>query len=135
MVSEDQPVWSASDLAEKTSFSLPTTSKILKQLTKSGILVARRGASGGYCLNRPASAITIATIVEAMDGPIALTDCAENGDHSCTVEKICPMSGNWDRINRAVRRALDEVSLADMAMPQSKRMTSHMDLGMHAASE
>lgn len=121
MVSEDQAVWSASGLAEKTGLSLPTTSKILKQLNKSGIIGAQRGASGGYKLNQPAPDITIATIVEAMDGPIALTSCAEGGEQNCNVEKTCPMSGNWNKINRAVRRALDEVSLADMAIPQPRK--------------
>jgi FeS assembly SUF system regulator len=136
MVSEEQAVWAASDLAEKTGLSMATTSKILKQLTKSGILGAQRGAAGGYRLNQAASIITIAAIVEAMDGPIALTDCAEGGSHTCNVEKMCPMSGNWDRINRAVRRALDEVSLADMAIPHHKRPAPlDLDPVLHAASQ
>lgn len=134
MVSEDQGVWSASDLAEKTHLSLPTTSKILKKLTKSGIISAQRGASGGYHLNMSAAAITVASIIEAMDGPIALTDCAEGGDHSCKVERTCPMSGNWDKINRAVKRALEEVSLASMAIPKS-RQAAAVDHLLHVASE
>jgi FeS assembly SUF system regulator len=134
MISEGKEVWSASDLAEKTALSVPTTSKILKQLTKSGIISAQRGATGGYHLNRKASSISIAAVVEAMDGPIALTDCAEGGDHSCRVEQTCPMSGNWDKINRAVRRALEEVSLADMAVPQHKRVTTP-DMQPHAVHE
>lgn len=136
MVSKDQAVWAASDLAEKTHLSLPTTSKILKQLTKSGILGAQRGASGGYRLNKAPASISIATIVEAMDGPIALTNCAEGGDHSCRVENTCPMNGNWNKINRAVRRALDEVSLADMAIPNSQQFVpASNNAVLHAASE
>jgi FeS assembly SUF system regulator len=133
MVSEEQALWSAADLAEKTYLSLPTTSKILKKLTKSGIIGAQRGASGGYRLNMPASSITVASIIEAMDGPIALTSCAEGGDHSCRVEKTCPMNGSWDKINRAIRHALLEVSLADMATPQSQAASS-TDKLMHVAS-
>jgi FeS assembly SUF system regulator len=121
-------------LAEKTALSVPTTSKILKQLTKSGIISAQRGATGGYHLNRDASSISIAAVIEAMDGPIAITDCAEGGDHSCKVERTCPMSGNWDKINRAVRRALEEVSLADMAVPQ-QRAAAPADNLLQAASE
>jgi FeS assembly SUF system regulator len=114
MVREDTGVWAASDIAGKTGLPLPTVSKILKQLAKSDIIQAQRGASGGYRLARPAASITVAAIVEAMDGPIALTECTESGDHSCSVEPICPMRGNWDKVNRAVREALATVSLADM---------------------
>ncbi|MFY9287228.1 MAG: SUF system Fe-S cluster assembly regulator [Alphaproteobacteria bacterium] len=115
MVREEKAIWAAPDLAEKTNISPPTVSKILKQLTKSGIISAQRGATGGYRLAMAPTEITIATIIEAMDGPIALTECAGEGEHSCTVERLCPMSGNWDRVNRAVKNALGTVSLADMA--------------------
>jgi FeS assembly SUF system regulator len=115
MVSEDGRVWAAPDLADKTGLPVPTVSKILKQLTKSEIVTAQRGASGGYRLARPSPAISVADIVEAMDGPIALTDCSDGSDHSCRVESVCPMSGGWNKINQAVRRALEDVSLADMA--------------------
>lgn len=114
MVSEGKDVWAATDLAEKSGVPLPTVSKILKQLSKTSIVQARRGASGGYALARPAEDISIAAIIEAMDGPIALTDCAEGGDQDCRIQKICPMSGNWNKVNTAVRAALETVSLADM---------------------
>jgi FeS assembly SUF system regulator len=107
-------IWAASDLSERTGLPLPTTSKVLKQLAKSGIVRTKRGATGGYRLVKPAAAVTIAAIVEAMDGPIALTECTDTGDHSCGVEAICPMSGHWNRVNRAIKRALEDVSLADM---------------------
>jgi FeS assembly SUF system regulator len=107
-------VWAASDLSERTGLPLPTTSKILKQLAKSGIVQTKRGAAGGYRLAKPAAAVTVAAIVEAMDGPIALTECTDTGDHTCGVESICPMSGHWNRVNRAIKRALEDVSLADM---------------------
>ena len=134
MVSEGQELYAATELAEKSGLSLATTSKILKQLTKSGITRAQRGASGGYLLNKAAADITIASVIEAMDGPIALTNCAGEGEHSCKVEQTCPMSGNWDKINQTVRRALEEVSLADMAVPQSQK-TVPVDAVLHAASE
>lgn len=85
MVSEGKGLWAASDLAEKAGVPLPTVSKILKQLSKGGIVVAQRGATGGYHLVRPATDISIAAIIEAMDGPIALTDCAEGGDQDCRI--------------------------------------------------
>ena len=119
MVSEDKGVWAASDLAEKTGLPSPTVAKVLKQLAKSDIIAAQRGASGGYRLALPAASISVATIVEAMDGPIALTECSDGGDHSCGVEKICPMNGHGNKLRRAVRQALETVSLADMVVPPS----------------
>ena len=114
MVSEGKGLWAASDLATKAGVPLPTVSKILKQLAKTGIVIAQRGATGGYHLARPARDISVAAIIEAMDGPIALTDCAEGGDQDCRIQTICPMSGNWNKVNQAVRTALETVSLADM---------------------
>ena len=117
MVSGREGVWAASDLAEKTGLPMPTVSKVLKQLAKAGVVETKRGASGGYRLAREASAISVAMIVEAMDGPIALTECADGGNHHCSVEPICPMNGHWNKISYAVRQALAAVSLADMVMP------------------
>jgi FeS assembly SUF system regulator len=114
MVRGEAGNWSASDLAEITRLPLPTVSKILKHLAKSGIIQAQRGANGGYRLAGTAQSISLTTIVEAMDGPIALTECTESGDHNCYVEKICSMRGRWDKANRAVRSALATVTLADM---------------------
>src|SRR5580692_10749980 len=88
MVSDSARVWAASDLAEKAGLPPPTVSKVLKQLSKSGLVLAQRGAAGGYRLTRPPNTISVAAIVEAMDGPIALTQCAEGGDHTCHVEPI-----------------------------------------------
>src|SRR5581483_9187380 len=114
MVRGDAGNWSASDLAETTGLPLPTVSKILKQLAKSDIIQAQRGANGGYRLARPPESISVTAIVEAMDGPIALTECTESGDHNCNVEMICSMRGRWDKVNRAIRAALTAVTLADM---------------------
>ncbi|MFM2041991.1 MAG: hypothetical protein RLY86_567 [Pseudomonadota bacterium] len=110
-------VFTAAALADRTAAPVPTVQKVLKLLAKDGIVLSTRGATGGYSLARPADRITVAEIITAIDGPIALTDCVEGADTSCGVERLCPMRGNWDRVNRAVRTALDGVSLADMAMP------------------
>lgn len=115
MVRESKSVWAASDLAERTGLPLPTVAKIMKRLTKSGIITARRGALGGYSLAKTAHTLSIAAIIEAIDGPIAITDCTEGGNHSCRVEPICPMSAGWNMVNRAIRQAMEGVSLADMA--------------------
>jgi FeS assembly SUF system regulator len=128
MVNDGDTVFSASDLAEKTGLSLPTVSKILKHLTKSEIVAASRGAAGGYRLTRPAPAISVASIIEAMDGPIAITDCADNGETDCKIEPLCPMSGNWNKVNQAIRQALENVSLAEMAVPSSPKQHSEEPL-------
>jgi FeS assembly SUF system regulator len=119
MVGGGERLWTTAGLAERTGLSMPTVSKILKQLTKAGILGAQRGATGGYRLARDAHAVSVAAIVEAMDGPIALTECSDGGDHSCGVEPICPMNGHWNKVSRAVKGALETVSLADMVRPPS----------------
>ncbi len=78
------------------------------------MITAHRGAAGGYKLMRPATEISVASIIEAMDGPIAITDCAEGGDQDCRIQTLCPMSGGWNKVNHAVRGALETVTLADM---------------------
>ena len=115
-------LWAASDIAETSGLPMPTVAKVLKTLAKSGIIVAHRGASGGYKLARPASKISVAEIIEAMDGPIAITDCSEGSQHSeCKIESICPMSDGWNKVNRAMRKALEDVSLAEMNAPPAPR--------------
>jgi FeS assembly SUF system regulator len=109
-------LWAAADLAEKSGLQLPTVAKILKMLAKSGLISAHRGASGGYRLARAAADISVAEIIEAMDGPIAITDCTTGSAHSgCNIESICPMSDGWNKVNRAVRKALEDVSLDEMS--------------------
>ena len=107
----------AHDLARVTGLPQPTVAKILKQLAHHGLLVSHRGASGGYSLARPATAVTIADIVAALDGPIALTQCMGAQEEHCGIQAMCPTHPNWRRINDAVTRALSEVTLAEMAIP------------------
>jgi len=108
-------LWAASDLAEQSGLPAPTVAKILKLLAKNGVITAHRGATGGYKLSRPISDISIAAIIEAMDGPIAITDCSTGSVHqACNIESICPMSEGWNKVNRAVKQALENMSLAEM---------------------
>ncbi len=103
------------ELAERTRIAQPMAGKILKALTREGLLLSQRGAKGGYRLVRQPALITVAEIIEALDGPIALTTCIEGGTSECGIEAICPARSNWHRINAAIRDALDGISLADMA--------------------
>ncbi len=118
---KDGNVWAASGLAEKSGLPLPTVAKVLKLLAKSNLISAQRGAAGGYRLARPSSQISVAEIIEAMDGPIAITDCSHGSAHeNCKIHHLCPMSSGWNKVNAAVRDALKDVSLAEMFdMPSS----------------
>jgi FeS assembly SUF system regulator len=106
----------ATDLAEASGVAVPTVSKILKALTKSQILKSTRGAKGGYALSRPPEQTSVAAVIHALEGPIALTEC--EGEHGgCRQSESCHARANWDVINRAIRSALESVTLADMARP------------------
>ena len=104
---------SASALAEETGLPVPTAQKIISKLSAAGLLRSTRGAGGGLQLARPAAAISMADIVEAIEGPIALVSCIDTGD--CAVEHECSVKPHWPVVNAAVRRALADVSLARIA--------------------
>lgn len=106
----------AYDLAATTGLPAPTVSKLLAALAKAGILSSVRGAKGGYRLARSADQISAADIVTAVDGPIALTICLEEGSSGlCEVESLCPTRRGWHRLNDAIRAALASVSLSELA--------------------
>jgi FeS assembly SUF system regulator len=104
----------ASALAEQTRLALPTVSKLLKQLQRAGLVASTRGLRGGYQLARPATQITAAGILDALEGPVAITDCA-SGRGQCDIERTCHVGHAWQRLNLSIRRALDEVTLAQLA--------------------
>jgi FeS assembly SUF system regulator len=110
-------VTTAPDLAAATGLPLPTVSKLLKKLAKTRLLQSHRGVRGGYSLSCALAQITVAEFIEALDGPVALTACVDGAEDACNVESLCPVRGGWDRVNRAIRTALEEVSLADLCMP------------------
>jgi FeS assembly SUF system regulator len=105
----------ATEIATESHIPQPMASKILKALVRSGLLVSHRGAKGGYGLARAAGAITVADVIKALDGPIALTACIEDGPGECDIEWVCPARANWQRINDAIRHALDGITMAEMA--------------------
>ncbi len=105
------------EVSDRTGIPRPTVSKVMKDLARGGLLASKRGAQGGFCLAREPARITLAEIIEAVEGPIALTECNSEADNSCDFAGACPVEENWLRINQVVRRALDGISLADMARP------------------
>jgi len=106
-------VSSANDVAAATGLAAPTVSKLLKLLSKAGLVVSTRGARGGYRLARQPADISAAEVIDALEGPVSITDCSAD-DKSCDFESTCNVGGAWQRINIAIRRALDDVSLEDL---------------------
>jgi FeS assembly SUF system regulator len=105
----------ATEIAAQTHLPLPMASKILKGLVHAGLMVSHRGAKGGYGLARAGSDITVADVIVALEGPIALTACIEHGPGECDLEPLCPARANWRRINDAIREALEGITLLEMA--------------------
>ena len=110
-------VHTASQAAVATQLPTPTVAKVLARLCRGGLLTSIRGVKGGYRLARPAAEISVGAIVSALDGPIALTQCIKLGPGRCEVEAVCPSRVGLLHINVAVHKALDDVSLADIAAP------------------
>ena len=114
LASEPQRVQTAASLAGQTRIAPPTVSKLLKQLQRAGLVISTRGLHGGYQLARPAAQISAAAILDALEGPVALTDCSA-GHGQCDIEERCRVGRVWQRLNLAIRRALYEVTLAQLA--------------------
>jgi FeS assembly SUF system regulator len=106
---------SAGRLAEETGLPAPTVQKLVSRLSAAGLLRSTRGVGGGLKLARPAAAITLADIIEAVEGPIALTACIEEGRHDCTLEDACAVRPHWRAVSAALRGALAQVPLTQLA--------------------
>jgi FeS assembly SUF system regulator len=119
MANAKSEVHAAAELSERGGVALPTASKVLKILTRAGIVRSVRGAHGGYVLTDP-ERVTVASIIHALEGPIALTDCATT-ESSCQQAASCGVRGHWSVINQAIRAALESVTLVDMLRPIPER--------------
>ncbi|HUK66614.1 MAG TPA: SUF system Fe-S cluster assembly regulator [Anaeromyxobacteraceae bacterium] len=104
-------VRTAQELAAGSKVPVPTVSKILKELSKAGIVLSHRGRHGGYCLARPPDQISVAAVVEALEGPVALTECSTLAGE-CSLEPDCLAKGHWGPISRAVQRTLQRLPLS-----------------------
>jgi FeS assembly SUF system regulator len=114
LAEQPEEVRNAAALAERTHIAAPTVSKLLKQLQRAGLVTSTRGLHGGYQLSRPATQISAAAILDALEGPVAVTDCSA-GHGQCGLEATCSVGRVWQRLNLAIRRSLYEVSLAQLA--------------------
>lgn len=116
-------VHNAAELAAETQLPLPTVSKILKLLARADLLESHRGVKGGYSLARDPERISVAEIISALEGPIAVTECIDDTPGECSQEPFCQVRGNWQQINQAIRQALEAISLAHMSQPMPELVT------------
>jgi FeS assembly SUF system regulator len=111
------PLRTARDLAKESKLPLSTVSKLLKELLQSGLLVSHRGIKGGYVLARPTYEISVAEMIAAIEGPMALTECSSEVTGLCNLEPCCPIKSNQQIINQAVRGVLEKITLSDLLHP------------------
>ncbi len=118
-----EEVLSAQALAERCGLEAPTVSKVLKALVRADLVESFRGANGGYRARSAPDRVSIAAVIDAIEGPIAMTECSVH-EGLCTVEASCSARENWQKVSRAVADALERVSLADMSRPASQSVAS-----------
>jgi FeS assembly SUF system regulator len=106
-------VRSAADVSNATGIAPPTVSKLLKLLARADLVSSTRGANGGYQLTRNPSQISAADVIDALEGPVSITECSATDSH-CDFEPVCSVGSAWKRINLSIRHALQDVSLSDL---------------------
>jgi len=115
---EDKPC-PASELAAGTGLALPTVQKVLKKLARGKLVISARGSDGGYRLARLPDEINAAEILDVLEGPLAITECSHDDSH-CELESNCQVGGAWQKISRAIRAAMTEITLADLRSPPAE---------------
>jgi FeS assembly SUF system regulator len=105
----------ATSLAQETGVPLPTAQKLVSRLSSAGLIESTRGTGGGFRLSRPPATITLADIIEAVEGPIALTTCVDTAQHDCALDGSCRVKPHWSVVNNAVRGALAGITLTQLA--------------------
>ncbi len=108
-----------SELALRTKLAEPTISKILKQLSKSGLVTSHRGVYGGYSFDKESDDVSIANIITAIEGQMAVTSCIGHDNGDCSLESNCRVSNNWNIVNDAIYNALNNIKLTDMTLDNS----------------
>ncbi len=130
---EDDDSHNARELAEDTQLPAPVVSKILKSLTRAGLLISQRGSKGGYSLARTPGEISVVEMITALEGPVGITECTIQPG-ACAQESSCQVRDPWQRINSAVRAALERITLADLAKPIDPARSFVSLLGMDAGT-
>jgi len=116
MARQPARVYSAAEVATAIGVTVPTAGKILKTLARENLLQSLRGAHGGYLLSRPPDQISIAQVIDALEGPVGVTECSA-ALGLCAQESSCSLRANWQRVNQVIRHVLNNLTLADMTQP------------------
>lgn len=114
---------SARALAEATGLPIPMVSKVLKVLSREGLLVSSRGVNGGYALARSPDKISLREVLRALEGPLAMTECLDD-DSDCVRESSCPMRDKWEVINSAVSKVFGSITLEELGREQSEKLVT-----------
>ena len=125
-----EAVQTSPGISSVTGVPEPTVAKVLKALASASMVTSLRGARGGYRLLKPLTAITVADVIAAIDGPIALTACVDGQQGLCEIECMCAVKGRWDLVNDAIFQALSSITLAEMreaSVPPAFRIASRAD--------
>ncbi|MGR4000892.1 MAG: SUF system Fe-S cluster assembly regulator [Alphaproteobacteria bacterium] len=136
---EDRSI-AATSLVRTTGIPAPSVARLLRQLTRGGLLHSQQGPNGGYRLARPPQKITIAEVISVLEGPIALTACVDESETHCNAATICPVNGWWNTVNLAVKSALDSLTLEDLQthvnqfIPQLPPKNIHKNISESARS-
>jgi FeS assembly SUF system regulator len=120
----ESEVHTAKNVAAHSKISFPMVSKILKALARAGFLVSQRGVNGGYRLATHASRISIGDVIEALEGPIGITECSAHPG-VCEQEGHCPVQSNWQRISLAMRDALEKIPISELNRPSMHQPDFH----------
>ena len=112
----DNKLLTAKEIASETHISLPTTQKILKKLSRKNLVISKQGVSGGYSLDPETKKLSVATLLEKLDGDLSITQCSSNDD-LCEVEDFCNIGNAWQMINQRVQWALNDIPLGDLIHP------------------
>jgi FeS assembly SUF system regulator len=112
------PIHSARDLADASHLPAPTVNKLLKKLSQARLLTSQRGVNGGYTLAKDPAQISVAEVINALEGPIGMTECSSVAG-LCSLEPTCPNRSGWRNISEAIRDTLQKLSLQDIAQPRA----------------
>ena len=116
LVLHDNKLLTAKEIASETHISLPTTQKILKKLNRKNLVISKQGASGGYSIDPETKKLSVAILLEKLDGDLSITQCSSNDDQ-CEVEDFCNIGNAWQMINQRVQWALNDITLGDLIRP------------------
>ncbi len=122
MVNRPERTLTSTGASRLTGLPQPSVSKVLKNLARAGVVVSERGARGGYRLSRSADSVTVADVIDAVEGPISLTACSGHDTETCEYAGSCVLETNWARINGTIKDALATVTLSQLATPAANRL-------------